>query len=55
MSRRKKDSSYNYKIAAVDAAKDLGYGDDVVAKIWVAKTDGEVERIMRSARLEKFK
>lgn len=39
---------------AIHAAQDLGYGDEVIKKLRQAKTDGEIGRIMRKARLEKF-
>lgn len=39
---------------AIHAAQDLGYGDEVVKKLRQAKTDVEIVRIMRKARLEKF-
>jgi len=35
---------------AITAAKELGYGGEVLAKLKEATTDGEIERIMRSAR-----
>jgi len=35
---------------AMDAAKDLGYGPEVVSKIRAAKSDVEIERIMVTAR-----
>ena len=43
----------NYKIQAVKAAKDLGYGNEVIKRIKAAKTDNEIERIMREARTKK--
>lgn len=47
-----KDTDFlGYRIDAVKAAKDLHYGDDVVKAINEAKSIGEIERIMRSARL----
>lgn len=43
-----------YKVQAIKAARDLQYGDEVVAKIKNAKTDGEIARIMITARKERF-
>lgn len=39
-----------YKNQAVHVAKDLHYGDDVIDRIKVAQTEGEVDRIMKTAR-----
>ena len=41
---------YNYKRKATTAAKDLWYGDDVLAAIDHATTVNEVARIMKKAR-----
>lgn len=41
---------YNYKRRATTAAKDLWYGDDVLAAIDHATTVNEVARIMKKAR-----
>lgn len=41
---------YNYKRKATTAAKDLWYGDDVLAAIDHATTVNEVVRIMKKAR-----
>lgn len=41
---------YNYKRRATTAAKDLWYGDDVLAAIDHATTVNEVVRIMKKAR-----
>ena len=41
-----------YKQSAAKAAKDLGYGKEVVAKVRKAKTESEVTRIMATAREE---
>lgn len=43
-----------YKKNALKAAKQLGYGKAVVEKIKAAKTDGEIARIMTTARKEKW-
>lgn len=39
-----------YKNAAIKAAKELGYGEEVVEKIKAAKSDSDVGRIMITAR-----
>lgn len=44
-----------YRNDAIKAARDLRYGQDVIDKIKAAKTDAEIDRIMRKARYEKFK
>ncbi len=43
-----------YKDQALRAAKDLGYDEEVIKDIHNAKSDLEIDRIMRNARLEKF-
>lgn len=43
-----KDTTYRY--FALDAARQLGYGDKVVSQIRAAKDDAEIERIMVTAR-----
>jgi hypothetical protein len=43
-------SEQMYRYVAMDAAKQLGYGDEVVARIRAAKNDNEVERIMTTER-----
>ena len=43
-----------YKNHAVKAAKELGYGLDVMSKIERATTDSEIERIMVGARHRKW-
>lgn len=43
-----------FKSNAIKAAKDFGYGDDIVNKIRAAKSDSEIDRIMKAARKEKF-
>lgn len=40
---------------AIKAAKDFNYGDEVISKPKAAKTVAEMDRIMRTARKEKFK
>lgn len=44
-----------YKRQAIKAAKNLLYGDKVIEKIKNAKTEGEIDRIMKAARHEHFK
>ena len=41
----------NYKHWAIQAAKDLHYGEDVIKELKAAKTDDEIDRIMRNARI----
>lgn len=41
---------YNYKRTAITTARDLCYSDEVI-KIHNAKTENEISRIMRDARL----
>ena len=48
------ESLAHYKSQATKAAKDSCYGYKVMAKIEDAKTIGEIERIMRTARHDKF-
>jgi hypothetical protein len=43
-----------YKQIAVEAATDLGYGDLVIERINRAKSEAEIERIMVTARKQKF-
>lgn len=43
-----------YRPHAIAAAKDLFYGEEVIKKIKAAKTVGEIEQIMRTARRERF-
>ena len=43
----------NYKLQAVKAAKDLGYNSDVIKRLKAAKTENEIERIMREARTKR--
>lgn len=49
-----RQETINFKQNAIHAAQDLGYGDAVIKKIRAAKTDNEIDRIMRNARKEKF-
>ena len=39
-----------YRDMAIKAAKELCYGDDVIAKIKKAKNDNEIARIMATSR-----
>lgn len=47
-------SDTKYKHQAIKAAKDLGYGQNVISKLVKAESDGQVERIMIAAREGKF-
>ena len=42
---------WQYKRKMMQAARDLLYGEDVVAQIEQAETDDEITKIMRTARL----
>lgn len=42
---------YNYKKTALKAAKELGYGKDVIDKIEAASDEGEISRIIHQARM----
>lgn len=42
-----------YQKQAIEAADDLNYGPDVIARIKQATTNSEIARIMRQARLNK--
>ena len=44
--------TYNYKRTAITTARDLRYSDEVVMQIRNAKTENEISRIMRDARLK---
>ena len=44
-----------YEKDAINAAKDLRYGKDVIESIKNAKSDSEIQRIMISARKKHFK
>lgn len=44
-----------YRSQAVKAARDLGYGLDTITRIKEAKTESEIDRIMKSARHEFLK
>lgn len=39
-----------YRADALTAAKELCYGDEVIRRLRNAKTEGEIERIMVTAR-----
>ena len=43
--------AYNYKRTAITTARDLCYSDEVMIQIHNAKTENEISRIMRDARL----
>jgi len=42
--------TYNYKRHAIKAARELFYPKEVILRLKLAETDGEIERIMRTAR-----
>lgn len=42
---------YNYKRTAITTVRDLCYSDEVIIQIHNAKTESEISRIMRDARL----
>ena len=42
-----------YKCDAIQAAKDLCYGEKVIERLREAKTEGEIARIMITARRER--
>lgn len=48
------NSVEKYRRDAMEAAKDLRYGPEVVERIKNAKTDREIERIMITARHEQM-
>lgn len=43
-----------YRPNAIEAAKDLYYGEEVIKKIKAAKSVGEIEQIMITARHKRF-
>lgn len=45
----------SYRSNALKAAKDFGYGDEIIAKIKMSKSDNEIAKIMKEARHAKFK
>lgn len=49
-----KYKAYIYKDQAINAAKELGYGRRVIKKIKEAESEEEIQRIMITARHEKF-
>ncbi len=44
-----------FKKQAIKAAKNLCYGEEVINKLEAATTIAEMDRIMKTARKEKFK
>lgn len=44
----------DYRIQAINAAKDFRYGEDVIKQIEEAKTNDEIILIMGKARRKKF-
>ena len=53
MSRCRKD--YDYKTAAIKAAKDFSYGEEVIKQIEECDNDDKIADIMAKARHAKFK
>lgn len=49
------EDAKTFRRQAIKAAKDLDYGEEVVLSLKAAKTVGEMDRIMKTARKEKFK
>ena len=47
-------SLLKYRKDAITAAKDLGYGNDIVEQIKQAENETQIDNIMRSARRAKF-
>lgn len=45
--------TYNYKRQVIAIAKDFRYPETVISRLKEAQTDGEIARIMRTAR-EKY-
>lgn len=45
-------SEYNYKRAAIRAARELGYSEGVILALKKAASENEISRIMTSARKE---
>lgn len=41
---------YNYKRHAIQTVKDLCYSEKVISRLKTAKTENEIEHIMRNAR-----
>lgn len=54
MSSNRENDIRSFKIHAIKAAKDFRYGDDVIKRIRTAKSEGEVSRIMQTARHKMF-
>lgn len=54
MSKRKEYSEPDYRVQAINAARDLYYGEDVIKQIKEAKTHDEIILIMGKARRKKF-
>ena len=48
------DHTNAYRSDSIKAAKDLGYGEQVIKRLRAAKTEGEICRIMTNARKEFF-
>lgn len=54
MSNEVESGLKSYKKEATEAAYDLFYGSKVIKEIEEATTIGQIDRIMRTARHEKF-
>lgn len=48
------DALETFRRQAINAAKDFHYGKDVIKQLKEAKSDAEIDRIMKTARHEKF-
>ena len=42
--------TYNYKRGTIKIAKDFHYPESVISRLKEAQTDGEIARIMKTAR-----
>lgn len=51
----KENSLELYRRQAIDAADGLLYGDECVTRLQQAKSEAEIERIMKDARHGKYK
>ena len=54
-SQSNRDYFHNYKKQAIQAARDLYYDEEVIARLKNAKTDAEVSRIMVKARKDSYR
>ena len=53
-SQSNRDYFHNYKKQAIQAAKELYYDKEVIARLENAKTDADVSRIMVKARKDSY-